>query len=388
MMSASPAHTRRLLTGFGFAAAFVGLAMAPTDGAPDAGKLPGHSVDAVEWVAMQAIPADEPLRIIVFIADGTGTSLWTAAHLTADSLAVEQFPVAGLIDTRADPQIITDSAASATAYASGIRTYNGAIGVDGQRRPVETVLERAEQRGMATGLVATSSITHATPAAFAAHVENRDQHREIAAQMSRQGIEVLLGGGRKFFAQAMGDNGRSVLDEIRLSCTFVENGEQFRNLDLGDTDRLVGLFAENDMPEFARRDPTLPAMTAAALEILGRDPEGFFLMVEGSQPDWRAHDQEPIEKVVAEVLDFDRAVGLGLAYQRKHPDTLILVLADHETGGMAIHTRRGKPVARYTTDGHTASMVPLFARGPGAEQFGGIIANDEIGRLLLDRVGR
>ena len=388
MIRALTAYGRRLSAGLGVAAAAVLLVMAAPSGRSDAGEQWERSGDSGGPDTTQVRPSDEPLRIILFIADGAGTSHWTAAYLSADSLAVEQFPVVGLIDTRADPQIITDSAASATAYASGIRTYNGAIGVDRERRPVETVLERAEQRGMATGLIATSSITHATPAAFAAHVESRDMHGEIAAQMSRQGIEVLLGGGRKFFERAMGDNGRSVLDEIRAGYTFVDNAGQFRNLDLEETDRLVGLFAEDEMPEFAEREPTLPEMTAVALEILGRDPDGFFLMVEGSQPDWRAHDHDPIEKVVAEVLDFDRSVGLGLAYQKEHPNTLILVVADHETGGLAIHTRRGKPVARYTTDGHTAAMVPLFASGPGAEQFGGIIANYEIGRILLKRVGR
>jgi alkaline phosphatase len=388
MIRALPEYAHRRSAGFGVAAAIALLAMVPTGCSSYSGEPPGYIGDPGERAATQAYPADEPLRIMLFIADGTGTGLWTAAHLIADSLAVEQFPVAGLIDTRADPQIITDSAASATAYASGIRTYNGAIGVDRERRSVETVLERAEKKGMATGLIATSSVTHATPAAFAAHVEDRDMHREIAAQMSRQGIDVLLGGGRKFFEQATGVNGRSGLDEMRVGSTFVGDAGQFRNLDLDETDRLVGLFAEDEMPEFAEREPTLPEMTAAALEILGRDPDGFFLMVEGSQPDWRAHDNEPIEKVVAEVLDFDRAVGLGLAYQRDHPNTLILVMADHETGGLAVHTRRGNPVARYTTDGHTAAMVPLFARGPGAEQFGGIIANYEIGRILLERVGR
>ena len=140
------------------------------------------------------------------------------------------------------------------------------------------------------------------------------------------------------------------------------------------------------MPEYAERTPTTPQMTAAALAVLDRDPDGFFLMVEGSQVDWRAHDQEPIETIVAEMLDFDRAIGLALDYQKEHPNTLVLVTADHETGGMAIETRRGELVADYTSTGHTASMTPLFAAGPGAELFGGIISNHEVGILLKELV--
>ena len=347
---------------------------------------PGAGVSTARVEVQEA--GGGPLRIILFIADGTGVSHWTAALLSGDSLAVQGMPVAGLVDTRADPQIITDSAAAATAYAGGIRTYNGAIAVNNDRQPVETVLEVAERKGMATGLIATSSVTHATPAAFAAHVPKRSQQNLIAAQMVQQGIDVILGGGRRFFENGSITNGSSALEYLKKRYTFVDSAEAFRALDLEGVEHLAGLFAPDGMPPFSERSPTLPEMTDAALQILDRDPDGFFLMVEGSQPDWRAHDRDSIAKVAAEVLDLDRAVGVGLAYQRNHPRTLIVVTADHETGGLAVETGRGDLRADYTTVGHTAAMVPIFAKGPGAERFGGIIANYQVGRILLEMVRR
>jgi alkaline phosphatase len=209
--------------------------------------------------------------------------------------------------------------------------------------------------------------------------------------------------------------------------------------------KLVGLFTTHDMPPAATRHPSLPAMTRKAIEIVSRDPDGFFLMVEGSQPDWRGHNNQPIGPLVAEMLDFDAAIGVALEYQRRMPDVLILVVADHETGGLAIETARdsvvltsaasalneavkkmaramgllSKPsadsldatatqmqvtsarmqntartargerlVAEYTTGGHTAELVPLFASGPGADSFAGMIDNQRVGQLLLEIVRR
>jgi len=333
--------------------------------------------------------SQDPVRIILYIGDGVGVSYWTAALFAADSLAICAFPVAGLVDTRAEPEMVTDSAASATAYSTGVSTYNGAIGVGPDRQPRETVLERAEKLGLATGLVATCAITHATPAAFASHVESRGMQNEIALQISRQGIEVILGGGRDYFDRSPGPDEPTILQSMQRTYIYVEDPAGFRAINMERARNLLGLFDTGHMPGFDEREPTLPEMTRAALTILNRDPEGFFLMVEGSQPDWRGHDNASLEEVVAEVLDFDRAVRAGLDYRMRHPETLIVVVSDHETGGLAVEGASGNSVkADYTTTGHTAQMTPLFAVGPGAERFGGIRTNSEIGRLLLDIVDR
>ncbi|MFO7768595.1 MAG: alkaline phosphatase [bacterium] len=335
--------------------------------------------------------AGEPVRIILLIADGAGAAQWTSALLSAGSLHTAALPVGGMADTRADPQIVTDSAAAATALACGIMTCNGAIGMDGEGRPAETVLERAEARGMATGLVATSSLTHATPAAFAAHRPRRGMLQEIAEDMARQPMEVMLGGGRGHFDGSRRRDGRDLLSEYGWrEGTVVTDPLLFETLDLDGVERLAGLFAADHLPSISEgRRPSLAAMTAAALEVLDADPDGFFLMVEGSQPDWRCHDRRPLEEVAAEMLDFDGAVGAALAYQAERPGTLIVVTADHETAGLSLHPdgREGME-ARYGSGAHTPSLVPLFAGGPGAGAFGGLKPLWRIGRLLLEAVDR
>lgn len=387
-----------------------------------------------------------PTRVILIIGDGVGASYWTAAAFAVDHLAVERFPVGGLVDTRASDNKITDSAAAATAYSAGIRTFNGALGMDPDSNAVTTVLEIAQSRGLATGLVATSSITHATPAAFASHVPDRAMAWEIARQIAATEVDVILGGGQRYFDPARRPDSLDLLDNVGAGYPYIETADELANLQTCEIDKLIGLFADDHMPAEPERSPTLPDMTRTALEVLDHDPEGFFLMVEGSQPDWRGHDRDPLDAVVAEMLDLDRAIEVALEYQRRHPETLIVVTADHETGGLAIQqmgSRRTMTlaaaaadsailrlaeaggidnpelatladsaswymsrlsgrlrrearvtadsstlVARYSTGSHTAQMVPLFASGPGAEKFGGIKDNWRIGELLIAAVSR
>jgi alkaline phosphatase len=408
--------------------------------------LAGALVVSCATLSQQAIAQEPPTRVILIIGDGVGASYWTAASFASGSLAVEGLPVMGLIKTRSSDSKITDSAAAATAFSTGVRTYNGAIGVDPDSNSVTTVLEVAQSRGMATGLVATSSITHATPAAFASHVPDREMGWEIARQLAYADVDVILGGGRRFFDPTSRPDSLDLHSYVAARYSYVETAAELANLQTDELHQLFGLFAEEHMPAEPQRSPTLPEMTRAALEVLDHDPEGFFLMVEGSQPDWRGHDHEPLSAVVAEMLDLDKAIGVATEYQSRHPETLIVVAADHETGGLAIQQAGSRRlltgaaaaadstaaqlaevsssadrelamladsttwymarlsrlmrrqaremvdssalVARYTTDGHTAQMVPLFASGPGAEQFGGIKDNWKIGELLLAAVRR
>lgn len=346
---------------------------------------------------------DTPTRLILFIGDGVGASYWTAALFAADRLAVQELPVVGLVDTRATDSKVTDSAAGATAYAAGVRTYNGAIGVAPDSTPVETILEMAAARGMATGLVATSRITHATPASFAAHVPSRLMEWEIARQIAERDVTVILGGGRALFADIYRPDSADLLGPMMQRYTYLETPEELRALRFDGVERLLGFFADSHMPGAVTRqpvagvpadsqwvptrEPSLGEMTGAALAVLDRDPDGFFLMVEASQPDWRGHGNEPIETIVAEMLDFDGAIGEALRYQERRPETLIVVVADHETGGLAIEVdSTDTVVAGYTTATHTGQLVPLFAKGPGAERFAGLRRNDEVGRLFIEHI--
>ena len=396
---------------------------------------------SVALALLIAPTANAQSRIILFIGDGVGVSHWTAARFAADNLAVNQFKVMGLVDTRASNSRVTDSAAGATAYSAGVRTFNGAIGVGPDSQPVETVLEVAKKRGWATGLVATSSVTHATPASFAAHVPSRASEFDIAKQMADLGPEVMLGGGVRYFSADARPDRADLIAQLRATHRVVTAPDSLGAIEPASTPRVVGLFGFTQMPHAAARTPTLPAMTRKAIDILSRDQDGFFLMVEGSQPDWRSHENAPIEQVVAEVLDFDAAIGVALEYQRTQPDVLVLVVSDHETGGLAIEVARDsavlaqaasslnaataalaramgvvsgaaadslratgvgmvdasdalrrrargarteRVVGEYTTAGHTGQMIPLFASGPGAERFAGIIDNHRVGQLLLE----
>lgn len=336
-----------------------------------------------------AIPADgdDPFSVILFIGDGAGMAYWTAARFSYAPLAVDRMPVTGLVDTQASNSRITDSAAGATAYAAGVRTFNGAIGVDADSTPVRTVLELAESRGMSTGLVATSTITHATPASFAAHVPSRHMHDAIAADMAERDIDVLLGGGKQFFDPATREDGADLLSRVVRNGAYVETAADFRGLDLDTVQTLVGFFADDNPPPVWERELPLAELTRTGLDLLSRDREGFFLMVEGSQIDWQGHDNAPLQDVVAEVRDFDMAIAEALAFQQERPNTLVLVVADHETGGLSlVFDSTGAVTGRYTTTGHTGEMVPLFAAGPGAGAFTGVLDNHVVGQLLLRMV--
>lgn len=341
---------------------------------------------APEAPAPGSEPAVErgPFSVILLIGDGAGVNYWSAARMAFPELAVERLPVAGLVGTESTNSWITDSAAGATAFASGVKTYNGGLGVGPDTQAVETVLERAAARGKATGLVATAAITHATPAAFAAHVPSRNLYYEIAIQLAEAGVDVMLGGGRAHFDPAVRPDSADLLAELTRRGTVADSTAALTALDLSNVDRLVGFIAEEHPPAAPRRSPTLTAMTEMALEVLARDDDGFFLMVEGSQIDWRGHDNAPLQEVLAELQDFNGAIHAALAFQERRPNTLVIVTADHETGGLALHyDAMGVFRANYTTDGHTAGMVPLFAGGPGAVAMAGIKENDAIGRLLL-----
>jgi alkaline phosphatase len=345
-----------------------------------------------------------PHNVIIFIGDGVGAAYWTAARLAAGQLAIAEFPVAGLTDTRSSDSDIGDSAAGATVYSAGVRTYNGAIGVgarcaglyaaDSARYnadpascdPLESIFDLAGQAGMATGLVATSSVTHATPASFGARVPHRRMEPAIATQLAEGPIDVLLGGGRGYFDGTRRPDSTDLLAGLCREATCLGTADELESY-APDDRRLIGLFAPNSMPPAALRRPSLPAMTRTALDRLSRDPEGFVLMVEGSQPDWRGHDNAPLPAVVAEMLDFDAAIRLVLDFAREDGNTLVVVVADHETGGLSLNSGPGGDVvAAWTTGSHTAEMTPHFAFGPGAESYGGMRDNEEIGRLLMAAV--
>ncbi|MDH3223769.1 MAG: alkaline phosphatase, partial [Gemmatimonadota bacterium] len=330
---------------------------------------------------------EAPTRIILLIADGAGVAHWTLAAFADEDLAIRRMRTIGLVDGRGSDHTVSGSAPTATAYATGMRTFMGAVGVGPDGAPAETVVEAALARGMSTGLMTTTALADATPAAFGAHAVSRSALGDISRQMSTKGITVLMGGGRATFRPAMQPDSSDLLAEVRDSYTYVESLEALRSLDLDTVETLLGLFAEGDMGVVADRGSALQWMTSAALRILGRNPNGFFLMVENEESDTQAHRNADMGTITAEMLDFDAAVGLALDYQARHPETLVLVTSDHETGGISLtYDETREIVMEYASTGHTGTLIPLFASGPGAERFAGIIENYRVGEILLQMV--
>ena len=329
-----------------------------------------------------------PPRVILFMADGAGNGHWTAARIARPDLAVAAFAVQGQMHSQGVDHLVTSSGPGATAIATGVRTTLRAVGVGPDEEPVTTVLEYATARGMGTGLVTTAMLTDATPAAFATHYPKRD-HLAAAEQMARQSVTVLLGGGRMMFANAVLDEGKRALDVMRQRYPYVDTPAALRALDPDTITALLGLFAEEDLPPASQRVPTLADMTRTALAVLDRDPDGFFLLVETEETDTQAHANAPFDTIAAEMLAYDDAIRVATEYRARHPGTLVIVTSDHECGGISVHEDvSGKPVLVYATTGHTAGLVPVFADGPGAERFRGLLDNDEVGRRLISLVRR
>lgn len=345
----------------------------------------------------RAAPAGEyetPRNIILFIGDGMGIAHVTAAKIVRGSLHIERLRTGGFVTTFPDGELVTDSAASGTAMATGCKTYNGAISVSARGEPLKTAIEYAEEAGKSTGLVVTCSITHATPAVFAAHVSSRNMNNEIAAQLAASGVDVMIGGGWASFiprsdAGSKRTDERNLLEELRARMDVALSVDAFRAL--GDVERFAALLAPRHPPALAERGVSLAELTAKAIHALARDDDGFFLMVEGSQIDWAGHDNDA-DGIISEFIDFDGAVGVGMDFAERDGGTLVIVTSDHETGGFAVHdgSLADGTVTKtaFTCGDHTAEMVPLLAAGPGADALGGILDNTDIGRIMIEYLRR
>ncbi len=325
-----------------------------------------------------------PRNIILMIGDGMGvTQISAGLYSNGNQLNLERFPVLGLHKSYSGDNLITDSAAGATAFSAGTKTYNGAIGVDLDTLPVETILELAERRGLPTGMVSTSSIVHATPASFIAHNRYRKNYEEIAADFVKTDIDLFIGGGQNYFERREID-GRNLSTELRSRGYVVESflNKEVAELTIDNTKPFVYYTANAEPLPFAQgRDYLVPAVQRAITYLDQRDKEdkGFFLMVEGSQIDWGGHSNDS-DYIISEMIDFDNAVGEALNFAARDGETLVIVTADHETGGYAIQngSRMGEIEGAFTSDYHTADLIPVFAYGPGAARFSGIYENTAI----------
>lgn len=347
-------------------------------------------------------------KVILLVGDGMGPGVIGLGKSYNDFILKK--PVLNMVKLMNEPaarislvehysasHMVTDSAAAATAMATGRKTYNTAIGVDEKGNPLRSVSDEAMSRGMSVGLVTTCEVVDATPAGFSAHASERADKAEIARAQTAKKVDLIMGGGGKYF------------DNPADYKIFYEKKDLKKISALKTGDKVLGIFNQSEMNYVRARvpaEPSLPDMTKAALDFLSKNDKGFFLLVEGGRIDHAAHANS-VEDLLEDFMEFDEAIGVVLEYRKKNPDTAILLVGDHDTGGVSI-TQRGKdsgyPTREdfikelkgvyFTSRQHTSIPVALVALpaapsagGAVSYNHGGFIDNTEIYGIILRQLG-
>lgn len=321
------------------------------------------------------------------IGDGMGLSQISGAlYSSRRGLELERFQTIGLQKTRCKDDLVTDSAAAAAAIARGVKADKNTFGTDDRFTAPLSVLEEMKQRGWSAGIVVTSSLTHATPAAFVTYQSQRSMYEEIAKDFLQIDVDYMVGGGKEYFDRRSNDD-RNLIEELKQKDVIVKTylDGDISDLNISPQKRFIYFSADGEpLSHSAGRTYFLPACERGLIFLERRSDKGFFLLVEGSQIDWGCHANVD-EMVVDELIEFDKVIGKMLDFAEKDGETLLIVTADHETGGFAITGQddKGKPVIEFISKDHTATMVPVFAYGPGSSNFGGVYENTEIHDKIL-----
>lgn len=357
-------------------------------------------------------------NVIYLIGDGMGFGAVTSLLLSEDEVTgFEQAPVIGLSETCSANNYVTDSAAGGTALATGTRTNNGFVGADPDGNQLTSVLRKAQAMGKKTGIVVNTTLTEATPAAFYAGVTSRKMVFDIAKQFTESNVDVAIGGGLDHFIARP--------DSLDLTATLIEKGyDVFLNWEtvLGtDSEKFVGILPLYDLHRREENNGTASAAegqevclaaqlaslnedvntthlseptvylekaTVKALDILSRNnKDGFFLMIESAIIDGYGHNNDS-DGMIVEMKEFNRTLQNMIDYVNNNPETLLVVTADHETGGTGVYYNGHKPgnegpvKLNFSTSGHTGTVVPIFAYGPGAENFAGLMKNTDVPKKI------
>ena len=362
-------------------------------------------------VQKELIPVENKAKnIILLISDGMSLTQVSSYRLLKggpnERIAVDTFPVSGIVLTHSKDAIVTDSASSATAFSTGKKTNNGALGLDQDNQILENFTEKIDKYGYVSSLISTSEITHATPAAYASHVDLRWKTDEISLQMMDSDVMTILGGGRHFFIPEEMGGKRSdevnLLEEIESSHTILTKKSDMDSFDHSNKGKVVGLFADEalrdaETPDNHSLEPTSSEMLEFALkrseQFTSNGCKGFFVMVEGSQVDWAGHANN-LDYLKREMQDFDEAVKTALDYAKNNQETLVIATADHETGGLLIEpatpTNYTSPEVKFSFNtgigygSHTGVPVPVYAYGPGSENFTGTLDNTDIYYAMVE----
>ncbi|MDO5016938.1 MAG: alkaline phosphatase [Porphyromonas sp.] len=339
---------------------------------------------AYDTVTVQPSTGARVKNVILMIGDGMSLShianLWTANR---GNINLQNAEVIGLQTTYTADTLITDSAAAATAIATGHKTNYHYLGVTPRGEELTTIMDIAHQSGLGSGVVVTCRLWDATPAAFLAHNIDRDDAEDIIGDYPTSNADLIIGGGAELFTnrqdrrdlfQEMADAGyavtRSIADAKRQS----------------NTGRILSVVADNDLPLPAERGDYLTEASLFAVDHLkAQFPKGFFLMIEGSQLDDYGHSHN-LDLLMQETADFDRTVGAMMKWAEADGETLVIITADHETGGLTLvggSQHSGTTVGHFSTGGHSGVIVPVYSYGPGADHFTGIFDNTDIFRKII-----
>ena len=347
-------------------------------------------------------PKNEKVNNIIFmIGDGMGLGHVSMLQLEGkyQPTAFDRAQNIALIKTYSVNNRVTDSAAAGTALATGHKTNNSTLGQLPDGTPLESITTKAKNKNYGTGLVVTCHIQHATPAAFYANVESRSDNDGICDDFTKRDYDVMFGGGLRYFKQYYEKRNKDYNKEL-AALGYSLHTDLSKLGSIPSEGKVLGLFADGDLPAATsgKRDGYLANATQKALDILTNNAKknknkGFVLMVEGSKIDGESHSRNP-QGILAETRDFAAAVDVAMNYADTHPGTLVVVTADHETGGMSIPSNKtdftlpesGIGYA-FGTSSHTATMVPVYLYGAGADSINGIMENSELGQKLQEILG-
>lgn len=332
----------------------------------------------------------QPKKVILMIGDGMGLSHAYAAYtVNKGSLNIFTMPITGLSKTFCADRYITDSGAGATALAIGHKANYESIGLDSLWQKHPSLIKLSKQKGLSTAIITTSNITHATPAAFVANVRNRNMQDEIALSFLEGNVDVFIGGGKDNFVSNKRKDKLSLIDSLRArDYNLLYNIDEVDNFEINKNKKnlIAGLLYDNHPPLAQKRNNMLCRSLEKTLSVLSENENGFFIMLEGSQIDFESHLHR-FDNMVDEVLDFDKTVGIALEFAKKDSNTLVIVIADHETGGLTINggsIKEGKVKDKWTSLEHTGVMVPIYAFGLGAEKFSGVMDNTDVFRKIKE----
>ena len=326
----------------------------------------------------------KPLNIILMIGDGTGLAQIASGYFANNNqLTVMNLKHLGLVTTRSATDFTTDSAASGTAYACGIKTFNYAIGVDLAKNPAPNIPEIVAKKGIVSGVVSTDALDGATPAAFFAHQPNRGMANEIWADLPGSELIFFAAGDKERF-ESRPDSTQKAVKEVFTVVDNLNDPAYAKAARLGylPTKVEAGYIVDG-------RTDFLPKSARYAMDFLkdhSNRKKGFFLMVEGARIDKACHANQ-FESMVKEMLDFDKAIAEAIKFADEDGNTLVIISADHETGGLAVaegNPARGEASGNYVYTWHSAIPVPLFAYGPHAQDFMGVQGNEEVSQKIIN----